>query len=207
MPTHSPAKRHALSERDSASRLVSQIKKVPPQGRHKSQPDIPQSPYNSPMKRLADLSPNQLAGLTMLSGILTASIFLISAPSFRHHLAFWLPLTLAICAADFWLMMQASRELKHGIETEHWPAEQIEKLRSIVGSPFVFALMIILLIAYIALAIPSHHPTARAIGWAIYMPSQALMQLCIACRRPQNTSELADWRSFEPIQSEHWGNR
>ena len=172
---------------------------------HKPKPAIPQSPYNLPMKRLADFSPNQLAGLTLLGGCFSASIFLISAPSFRHHLVFWLTTTLTICIAGFWLMLQASQELKHGMQNERWPADQIEKIRSIVGSPFIFALMIVLLITYVVLILAPRHSTAHALGWALYMPGQALMQLCGACRRPQKPSELADWRSFQPIQSEHWG--
>jgi len=159
------------------------------------------------MKRLADFSPNQLACVTLFGGILSASIFIIlPRASFRDNIFLWLALTLAPCIVGFWLMLSAGKELKLGMENERWPSEQIEKLRSIIDSPFVTALIFFLFIAYIVLALPSHHPTARAIGWAIFMPLQALNQLRMACRRPQKPTQPVDWHSFPPIQSEHWGH-
>ena len=159
------------------------------------------------MKRLANFSPNQLAFLTLFGGILSGSIFIVPGLSFRHNLFVEISLTLALAVAGFWLMWNANQELKQGIEGERWPSEQIEKLRSIIDSPFVTALIFFLFIAFAVLSLPSHHPTARAIGWTIFMPSQALSQLRMACRRPQKPTQPIDWHAFPPIQSEHWGNR
>jgi hypothetical protein len=160
------------------------------------------------MKRRFNLSAVQTALLSAVGGVITACGFLATALLPRHHKAALLPslaATIVPIIVGFALSFKAESSLKDGIAAERWSSEQIESLRANLGSFLWTALAGTLLVAGFILIVTVRH--GAALAWVGIALAQTITRLQMAVKRPRQSQPPIDWRTYSPIQSDHWGNR
>ena len=166
---------------------------------------VSQSPYNSPMKRLATLSPSQLVWLSIAGGLIASTSFFALTPVSQGAFGTHLLISLALLASGFTLNLKANSSLKDGIANQQWSPKQIDPLRSRIDSPIVFVPAFSLLLTWFIMFLVFPHGRIRVTAYSFYVLGQTLLQLVYACRETAKPADPLEWQNFKPIQSEHWG--
>lgn len=161
------------------------------------------------MKRLANLSPYQLASIGMFGVTVGGCAFLFLLPTtpastLWHQFLYW-----AVCTAiGFYIVTKASEELKQAVISERQP-HQTAKLSRILSSRILLTLrlspVLILLLIKISTKTP-HGSSWNGTVFAILLANQLINILAIACHKNPEPESRDNFRSFAPIQSEHWGS-
>jgi hypothetical protein len=157
------------------------------------------------MKRLADLSPNQLAWCIIGGGVIAACSLPAIAPVTHAGFINRLIISLSLLAIGLTLELKALSLLKDGLANEQWPSRQIDPLRSKVESPVLMIFTVALLIGWLACFLVFPHGRIHETAYSFYLLSQSLMQLRYAFRKSPPPVDPAAWQTFKPLQSEHWG--
>jgi hypothetical protein len=166
------------------------------------------------MRRRTNLSIAQMACLSILGGLLSASSFLLLILLRSQHTRDTL-LTNIGCGVSFFVLLlgglalslSAESTINNGIAAERWPEDRVESLRRILRSPWSVAASVLVLILFVVCNLFLRH---TGIGWMVFLFGQTLWRLTIAVRpptKPRDPNPLTQWRTWSRINSSHWGER
>ena len=104
------------------------------------------------------------------------------------------------------ISMVAERRLRRGFEGEQWQEPEVEMLRRRMNHPMWSIFVWLPIVAWLGYAFESSMVHGMPLFWATMVPAQTISRLKMMVR-PKRVRDgiLQDWRSFKPIQSEHWG--
>jgi hypothetical protein len=116
-------------------------------------------------------------------------------------LVFFVPFAIGMTVSTI-----AESRLRRGIDNELWQESEVELFRGRMAHPVWNVFAGLVLMAWLGYAFTANflHGTWF---WCLMVPMQSISRLRMMAR-PQRVSEgggLKDWRNFNPIQSEHWG--
>lgn len=166
------------------------------------------------MRPFARLTIAQMACLSGLGGLLSASSFLLlmllRTPLHAGNTSIeWFAGTgfLALLIGGLVLSLRAESSINNGIAAERWPEDRVNALRRILQSPWSVAVSVLVVIVFVACNFILHQ---RGIGWMAFLLGQNLSRLAIAVRAPagpRDDNPLSQWRTGSRIHSSHWGER
>ncbi len=105
------------------------------------------------------------------------------------------------------ILLLATKRLQRGIRTDHWAPVEVERLRSIVESKAVRALLLCGLIAWATPVFGGHR--FRSVGLAGITAYLVITLLQNSVRSPRTTQPdlTLNRTSTQPLSSHHWGDR
>ena len=82
----------------------------------------------------------------------------------------------------------------------------MEPLRKVLACPVWTVISVIPLVALIGYGVTSNVSHGLPLFWTLMVPAQMISRVRVMVK-PKRVpgGGLQDWRSFKPIQSEHWG--
>lgn len=166
--------------------------------------------------------PTQLAVLAIAGAFLAASTWVIPLlPLHLHRVddpctGFWQSLwvdRLAILVmtvpfvGGIGPMMCAERRLKRGFLNEVWSEEELDRARALLALRLWTQASVLVFFGCLFVVVTKEHGhNAIAYFYLLLMPTQTVYRMSRTIARPVvNTGGMKDWRSFQPIRSEHWG--
>ena len=103
--------------------------------------------------------------------------------------------------------LMAERRLRRGIDNEEWQERELVPLRKVLDHPAWTVIGVIPLVALIGYGMTSKVFHGSALFWGLMAPVQTIsrLRMMVKPKGVAGVGVLQDWRSFKPIQSEHWG--
>lgn len=105
----------------------------------------------------------------------------------------------------------AEKRLKQGAMNDVWSEAELAPVRGLLASPIWNWMIWIMSTTYVIgwiFIFRSGHFVGMGFLYLLVMPGQMVMRLKRIVALPvEKGGGLRDWRSFQPIQSEHWGER
>jgi hypothetical protein len=102
--------------------------------------------------------------------------------------------------------LMAERRLRRGIDNEEWQERELEPLREVLAYPVWTVMGVIPLVVLIGYGVTANVSHGMPLFSSLMLPVQMISRLRVMVK-PKRVAGggLQDWRSFKPIQSEHWG--
>ncbi len=150
-----------------------------------------------------------MAMLSALGGLIVVCGFLVFFPHYEHGSSLWrvqLGTFIALIIVGFIISLKAASALEEGIADSRWPAQDIEALRAILESAVLKTLLWACVIAILlTAALVGRHRELIFVGFIALTTTQRLQSS--TRRRASTPSPWLDRHDWNPIRSEHWGNR
>ena len=125
------------------------------------------------------------------------------------HFFLWILPSLIPLALGFYITLRAQNRLKAGIDAEQFSPDELNSLRSTIGSiqwvAVAGGLLMISVGCMFFFALRDTHPHPSV--WFFLTLAQNLMRHPAVLRAPAVKSSPVDWRQRPPLQSQHWGGR
>jgi hypothetical protein len=172
----------------------------------------------SGMKMPGSTSPMRLASRALIGGAVTVISFLLlilPIPLLRvdHCVELFssknllrLTVVLIPLLSGLAVSLMAERQLRRGIDNEEWQERELGPLRKVLAHPVWTVISVIPLVALLGYGVTSNLSHGLSLFWSLMIPAQTISRLRVMVK-PKRVAggALQDWRSFKPIQSEHWG--
>jgi hypothetical protein len=145
-------------------------------------------------------SPIYFAKWIFAGALLTASVYFLPSAliprGWPRALAFGIPAFVGL-AAYLWGMKRLNEEI--------WSEEEVAPVLALLENPFSKCATWIL--AFAALLPFAFHGRTAGSGMLLLPCYAAIGMRQLLAPRKRRDNGLRDWRSFKPLQSEHWGEQ